>query len=58
MDYQITDQDLAFVKWLDSKGCDHYWEKDEKGAKVILRSGWGRAHEEYNRIKAIEIEFF
>ncbi len=42
------------MKWLDSKECEHYWEMDEKGEKVILGSGWDRAQAEYNRIKGLK----
>ena len=47
----ITQIERAFTRWLDSKECEQYWDKDENGEKVILRSGWDRAYEEYNRIK-------
>ncbi len=57
MDYQITDQELESMKWLDSKECEHSWERDEKGEKENLRSGWGRAQAEYNRIKGLEEKY-
>ena len=43
---------INFVKWLDSKEGEQFWEKDEKGEKSqILRAGWARAQIEYDRIK-------
>ena len=43
---------IEFVRWLDSKECEQYWEKNEKGEKSqILRAGWARAQTEYDRIK-------
>ena len=47
----ITQIDRDFMIWLDSKECERYWDKDENGEKVILRSGWDKAQIEYNRIK-------
>ena len=54
MDHQITTEDMEFMRWLESKECERYWDKDENGEKVILRSGWDRAYEEYNRIKGLK----
>ncbi len=51
MDHQVTTEDKEFMRWLDSKEGERFWEKDEKGERVILRSGWDRAQAEYNRIK-------
>ena len=51
MDHQITNEDREFMRWLESKECERYWDTDENGEMVILRSGWDRAYEEYNRIK-------
>ena len=51
MDHQITTKDKEFMRWLESKECEQYWGTDENNEKVILRSGWDRAYEEYNRIK-------
>ena len=51
MDHQITTEDREVMRWLESKECERYWDTDENGEKVILRSGWHRAYEEYNRIK-------
>ena len=47
----ITQIERDFMRWLDSKECEQYWDKDENGEKVILRSGWDKAQIEYNRIK-------
>ena len=54
MDHQITTEDREFMRWLESKECERYWDKDENGEKVILRSGWDRAYEEYNRINGLK----
>ena len=54
MDHQITTEDREFMRWLESKECERYWDTDEKGDKVILRSGWDRAYEEYIRIKGLK----
>ena len=54
MDNQLTAQDLEFMRWLDGKDAESYWDKDENGEKVILRSGWEKAQIEYNRIKGLE----
>ena len=49
----ITQIERDFMIWLDSKECERYWDNDENGEKVILRSGWDTAQEEYNRIKGL-----
>ena len=51
MDHQITTEDREFMRRLESKECERYWDTDENGEKVILRSGWDRALAEYNRIQ-------
>ena len=51
MDHQITTEDREFMRWLDSTDGERFWEMDENGEMVILRSGWDRPYEEYNRIK-------
>ena len=43
MDNQLTAQDMEFMRWLGGKDAEAYWDKDEKGEKVILRSGWDKA---------------
>ncbi len=43
MDHQNNDGDLDFLRSFHSKVGEQYWEKDEKGEKVILRSGWEEA---------------
>ena len=50
----ITQIERDFMIWLDSKECEQYWDKDENGEKVILRSGWDKAQEEYNIIKGLK----
>ncbi len=54
MDHQVTAQDMEFLKWLDGKDWEPYWEKDEKVEKVIPRSGWDKAQAEFNRIKGMK----
>jgi len=54
MDNQLTAQDMEFMRWLDDKDAEAYWDKDENGEKVILRSGWDKAQIEYNRIKGFK----
>ena len=54
MDHQITTEDREFMRWLDSKDGERYWEKDDKGEKVILRSGWEEGQKEYDRIKGLK----
>ncbi len=34
---QITPADIQFMKWLDSKECEHYWVRDEKRKNAILK---------------------
>ena len=54
MDYKLTTEDNEFARWLDSKECEHYWETDENGERVILRAGWDKAQAEYNRLKGLK----
>ena len=54
MDHKITTEDLEFMRWLDSKEGEHFWEKDDEGEKVILRSGWEEGQKEYDRIKGLK----
>ena len=49
----ITPQDIEFMRWLDSPACEKFWEKDEKGEKVLLKKGWDKAQEEYDRLKKL-----
>lgn len=51
--YQITQEDVAFLRWLDSEENDKFWVKNESGEKVMLREGWDKAQEEYKRIKQL-----
>ena len=51
MDYKLATEDNEFARLLASKECEHYWEVDQKGERVILRAGWDKAQAEYNRIK-------
>ena len=50
----MTAEDTEFMRWLDSKESERFWDKDESGEKVILRSGWEKAQAEYNRIKGLK----
>ena len=47
-------EDMEFVRWLDSKEAEPYWDRDENGETVILRLGWEKAQIEYNRIKVLK----
>jgi hypothetical protein len=51
MEYQITTEDKEFMRWLDSKDGERFWEMNDEGERVLLRLGWDRAQAEYNRIK-------
>ena len=54
MDRQVTTEDKEFMRWLDSKEGERFWEMNDEGERVILRSGWDRAQAEYNRIKGLK----
>ena len=47
-------EDIEFVRWLDSKEADKFWDRDENGETVILRLGWEKAQIEYIRIKGLK----
>jgi len=47
-------EDIEFVRWLDSKEAEQFWDRDENGETVILRLGWEKAQIEYNRIKGLK----
>ena len=49
----ITPEDIALLRWLDSEENERFWVKDENGEKVLLKDGWDKAQEEYNRIKQV-----
>jgi len=51
--HQITQEDVAFLRWLDSEENEKFWVKNESGEKVMLREGWDKAQEEYKRIKQL-----
>lgn len=53
MDKTITKEDIEFMRWLDSKECEHYWEKDANGEKILLRTGWDEAQKHYNKLKQL-----
>ncbi len=50
MEHQLTADGVEFMRWLDGKDAEQYWDKDGKGEKVIMRSGWGLAQQEYTII--------
>ena len=50
MEHQLTADDIEFMRWLDSKEGEQYWDRDDKGEKVILRPGWDMAQIQYNQI--------
>ena len=54
MEHQITTEDKEFMRWLDSKEGEQFWEMDDHGEMVILRSGWDRAQAAYDRIKGLK----
>ena len=54
MGTNITIEDMEFVRWLDSKEAEQFWDRDENGETVILRLGWDLAQKEYNRIKGLK----
>jgi hypothetical protein len=39
----LKPEDMEFIRWLESKEADTYWDRDENGETVILRLGWGKA---------------
>ncbi len=47
-------EDMEFVRWLDSKEAEQFWDRDDNGETVILRLGWEKAQIEYNRIKGLK----
>jgi len=49
----ISKEDIDFMKWLDSSACEKFWEKDEHGEKIILKAGWDKAKNEYNKLKPL-----
>ncbi len=51
MEHVLTTHDIEFMRWLDSKEGEQFWDRDDKGDKVILRSGWYLAQKHYNEIK-------
>ncbi len=47
----MSNDDLEFLRWLNSEEGDGFWEKDANGEKVILRTGWDKARAQYERLK-------
>ncbi len=47
-------EDIEFVRWLDSKEAEKFWDRDENGETVILRLGWDLAQKEYDRIRGLK----
>ncbi len=54
MGTNIKQEDIEFIKWLDGKEAERYWDRDENGETVILRLSWEKAQIEYNRIKGLK----
>ena len=54
MGTNITVEDMEFVRWLDSKEAEQFWDRDENGQTIILRLGWEKARKEYYRIKGLK----
>ena len=54
MGTNIKPEDLEFIRWLESKEAEQFWDRDENGETVILRLGWDLAQKEYNRIKGLK----
>ena len=50
----LTQEDIQFLKWLDSPEQACYWITNNEGEKVMLREGWTEAEKEYKRITAIK----
>ena len=47
-------EDIEFMRWLESKEAEQFWDRDENGETVILRSGWEKAQIVYNRLKGLK----
>ena len=47
-------EDIEFVRWLDSKEAEKFWDRDENGETVILRLGWDLAKKEYDLLKGLK----
>ena len=54
MGTNIKPEDLEFIRWLDGKEAEQFWDRDENGETVILRLGWDLAQKEYDRIKGLK----
>ena len=50
----LTQEDISFLKWLDSPEQACYWLTNDEGEKIMLREGWSQAEKEYRRIKTIK----
>ena len=50
----LNPEEIEFIRWLDSKEAEQFWDRDENGEKQILRKGWEKAEIEYNRIKGLK----
>ncbi len=42
MENQLSADDIESLRWLDGQDAEQYWDRDENGEKVILRSDWGK----------------
>ena len=42
-------QDEQFMRWILSVTAERFWEFVDKGQRVKLKAGWGKAQAEYDR---------
>ena len=54
MGANIKPEDMEFLRWLESKEAEEFWDLNEHGEKQILREGWEKAQIEYDRIKGLK----
>ena len=54
MGTNLKPEEIEFIRWLESKEAEKFWDRDENGETVILRLGWEKAQIEYNRIKGLK----
>ena len=40
MGTNMKPEDLEFLRWLESKEAEEFWDLNEHGEKQILREGW------------------
>jgi len=49
-------QDEQFMRWILSTTAERFWEFDERGQRIKLKAGWGKAQSEYDRIMGRDSE--